>query len=438
MNLATSSSAPTKAVWVGHGSTKIIPPAEYWAFLAQEMPGPQIERLKEQSDQRHSEFTTGGLPAPEADALALLIRFASDGWVERRERHVCPECAEELNAQEITAPRCPRCGKNFREHGGVKGETVFVRDLSAVRSVDWVVAIHGMNTSGAWQEAFSWRFSTTWGRSVPVAVYKYGFVVVGVVLAWRRRKFQRELRTKLAALRDEARAQGFLGNPDVIAHSFGTWLFGHLLEDELRRNQSDRLQFGRVILAGCILRPDFDWKSIREAHLVEDVLNHYGTEDRVVPLAHVTITESGPSGRRGFDGDQVLNIRAIGFGHSDLFSIERHDDKGLTYLSNSYQKYWRPFLMLPSVELAALPDRKDPEESWRQFPWPLRGTLFPFLALPLLLSIVCLLSAWIGVPLWRWRTPFVDFAEITASGLVLLFLYATTVSLWRHRRRRRG
>ena len=137
----------------------------------------------------------------------------------------------------------------------------FLSELSAVRSVDWVVAIHGMNTSGAWQEAFSWRFSTTWGRSVPVAVYKYGFVVVGVVLAWRRRKFQRELRTKLAALRDEARAQGFLGNPDVIAHSFGTWLFGHLLEDELRRNDSDRLQFGRVILAGCILRPDFDWRA---------------------------------------------------------------------------------------------------------------------------------------------------------------------------------
>jgi len=436
MNLATSSIAPPKAIWVGQGSTKIPPPPEYWAFLAQEMPGPQFERLKEQSEQRHSEFTAGGLPAPEADALAVLVRFASDGWVERRERHLCPECAEELNAQEITVPVCPRCGKNFREHGGVVDETVFVRELSAVRSVDWVVAIHGMNTSGAWQEAFSWRFSTTWGRSVPVAVYKYGFVVVGVILAWRRRKFQRELRAKLVALRDEARAQGFLGNSDVIAHSFGTWLFGHLLEDELRRDESDRLQFGRVILAGCILRPDFDWKSIRRAHLVEDVLNHYGTEDRIVPLAHVTITESGPSGRRGFDGDQVHNIRAVGFGHSDLFSIEKHDDKGLTYLASSYQKYWRPFLTLPSEELAVLPDRKDPEQSWSQFSWPLRGTLFPFLALPLVLTAVCLLAAWTGAPLWRWRTPLVDFAGITASGLALLLLCAATTRLWRKWRRR--
>jgi len=40
----------------------------------------------------------------------------------------------------------------------------------------------------------------------------------------------------------------------------------------------------------------------------------------------VTIVESGPSGRRGFDGDQVLNIQAVGFGHSDLFSIEKHDE----------------------------------------------------------------------------------------------------------------
>lgn len=433
-----SSSAPGKAVWVGKGSTKIPPPSEYWAFLTQELPGPQTERLKEQSDQRHSEFTTGDLPAPEADALALLIRFASDGWVERRERHLCRECGEELNAQDITAPVCPRCGKSFREHSGVVDETVFLRELSAVRSVDWVVAIHGMNTSGAWQEAFSWKFSTTWGRSVPVAVYKYGFVVVGVVLAWRRRKFQRELRTKLAALKDEARAQGFLGNPDVIAHSFGTWLFGHLLEDELKRSEADRLQFGRVILAGCILRPNFDWKNIREAHLVEDVLNHYGTADRVVPLAHVTIVESGPSGRRGFDGDQVLNIQAVGFGHSDLFSIEKHDEKGLTYLANSYQKYWRPFLTLPSEELAVLPDRKDPEQLWRQFPWPLRGTLFPFLVLPLVLTLLCLLAAWIGAPLWGWRTPLLDFVGITTSGLVLLLACAATVSLWRHWRRRDG
>lgn len=438
MKPGTSPRAPGKVLWVGQGSTKILPPAEYWLFLAQGMPDAPVERLKEQSDQRHSEFATTGLPGPEASALALLMRFASDGWVERQERHRCPECGEELDGQAITEQVCPICRKSFAKKGGVVDEVVFVRELGAVRSVDWVVAIHGMNTTGAWQEAFSWKFSTTWGRSVPVAVYKYGFVVVGVVLAWRRRKFQRELRMKLAALQDEARAQGFFGNPDVIAHSFGTWLFGHLLQDELKRDEADRLQFGRVILAGCILRPDFDWKRIREAHLVEDVLNHYGTADRIVPLAHVTIIESGPSGRRGFDGDQVLNIQAVGFGHSDLFSIDKRTENGLTFLSNSYQKYWRPFLTLPVTELATLPDRMDPQSPWGQFSWPLRGTLFPFLALPLVLTVACLVAAWIGALLWHWQKLLSCFAEITAVGLVLLLGWAALVGSWRKRKRLHG
>ncbi len=292
-----------------------------------------------------------------------------------------------------------------------------------------------MNTSGAWQEAFNWKFSTTWGRSVPVAVYKYGIVIMGVVLAWRRRKLQRELRTKLAALRDQARTEGFLGNPDVIAHSFGTWLFGHLLAEELKRNEEDSLKFGRIILAGCILRPDFDWKGIRQAHLVEDVLNHYGTVDSIVPLAHATITDSGPSGRRGFDGDQVLNIQATGFGHSDLFSIDKRHANGLTYLANSYQKYWRPFLTLPTEELSSLPDRMDPERPWRKLPWPMRGSLFPFLALPLVLALAGLLTAGIGQYLWRWRGPLLGIAVTIASGLALLLTLTAIARLlqrWRN------
>jgi hypothetical protein len=79
-----------------------------------------------------------------------------------------------------------------------------------------------MKTAGAWQEAFSWHLATTWGRGVPVAVYKYGIVVAGVIMAWRRRELVRQFRNKVAVLRDEARAQGYSGNPDLVAHSFGT------------------------------------------------------------------------------------------------------------------------------------------------------------------------------------------------------------------------
>jgi hypothetical protein len=274
-------------------------------------------------------------------------------------------------------------------------------------------------------------FSTTWGRSVPVAVYKYGVVIAGVILVWRRSKLKRDLRKKLAALRDQASAHGFEGNPDVIAHSFGTWLLGHLLKDELRRSPAEQLRFGRIILAGCVLRPDFDWKSVKDADLVEDVLNHYGTADKVVPLAHATIWDSGPSGRRGFDGDQVLNVQAQGFGHSDLFSTTKFTVNGATCLTNSYQKYWRPFLTLPREELTSIPDRIDPKTTWRQLPLALRGTVFPFVALPFLAASLTFAVAGFGGYSWAWRKIFVVVAGVSVLGGVLLVLSTAMFSLWR-------
>jgi len=423
--------APSNATWVGEGNVTILPPTEYWAHLAGTMPGALVEKLREQSDQRVTEFTVPGLGPPENLALELLTRFAADGWVAREERHRCPECHADLSEQDVTAAECPHCREAYSENGGVTVETVFVRRLAPIRSVDWVVAIHGMNTSGAWQEEFTWTVSTTWGRSVPVAVYKYGKVIASVLMTWRRHNLQRSLRDKLAALRHEARAQGYDGNPDVIAHSFGTWLFGHLLKDELARKSDDHLRFGRVILAGCILRPDFDWRSIKDEKLVQDVLNHYGTEDRVVPLAHATIRDSGPSGRRGFDGDQVINIRASGFGHSDVLSIDKRFDSDVTYLSNSYQRYWRPFLTLPQKELLNIPDRLNPPKPWCQLWWPLRGTLFPFFALPLVLALMGLLMGIIVSLLWGWRGIEEGVAVVSGAGIGTLVVLIAITGFWR-------
>jgi hypothetical protein len=431
MKPATLLRSQTPAKWVGIGRITIPPPPEYWADLASETPGPQLEQLKELSSQRLNEFSSHNLPPPEAAAIDLLNRLTSDGWLAREERYSCPQCTQDLGLEELAGPICPHCGAVYSECGGITTEEVFIRHLAQTRSVDWVVAIHGMNTSGTWQEEFSWMFSTTWGRSVPVAVYKYGIVIAGVLLAWRRSGLMRGLRRKLAVLRDQARAHGFEGNPDVIAHSFGTWLFGHLLKDEVRRLPVDQLRFGRVILTGCVLRPDFDWKSIKDAGLVEDVLNHYGTADGVVPLAHATIWDSGPSGRRGFDGDQVLNVQALGFGHSDLFSLDKCAVDGATCLAHSYQRHWRPFLSLPREELVDLPDRIDPKTSWRQLPWALRGTIFPFIALPFVAAILAFVLACVGRYLWEWRETIATFAGVSVLAGALIVVLTAIVSIWR-------
>ena len=439
-------SAHAPRTWIGQGSTSIVPPADYWAYLAGVVPGPQLEQLQLLSARRLNEFTPSDLPPPEGTAVELLERVAGDGWLQRIQRQKCPNCRFELDEEQAAQPMCPDCGEAYIQHGGVTAETVYVRNLAKSRDVDWVVAIHGMNTTGAWQEAFGWHIGTTWGRSVPVAIYKYGIVIAGVIMAWRRHKLQHSLRGKLAALRAEAVARGFSGKPDVIAHSFGTWLFGHLLEDELTRGPEERLKFGRIILTGCVLRPDFNWKRIKDAGLVDDVLNHYGSKDAVVPLAHATIWDSGPSGRRGFDGDQVVNLRAEGCGHSDLFSIEkcvvngkcRQDCTGAAgetrHLEHSYTRYWRPFLTLPRHELCGLPDRADPTTTWRPRPWPLRGTVFPFVALPFIVALLALLAAALGRGLWEVREILATVAGIGAVALALMLAAVAITGLWRQRR----
>lgn len=430
------------------GSTSIVPPPDYWATLREQFPGLQIDKLRALSDERLSELTPNALPPPDSTAMALLDRVAADGWLTRTVRLRCPNCDLVLDPEAASRAVCPQCGEAYSQHGGVVTETIYVRDLAPSRAVDWVIVIHGMNTTGAWQESFSWYLGTTWGRSVPVAVYKYGIVIAGVIMAWRRSKLRKELRDKLATLRDEAKARGFTGKPDVVAHSFGTWLLGRLLENELTRDRDERLTFGRVILAGCVLRPDFDWKRMKAEGLVEDVLNHYGTRDVVVPLAHAMINHSGPSGRRGFDGHEVLNVRAEGYGHSDLLTIEKCVVNGesfqkcggrgaaaTTHLQYSYKRTWRPFLTLPQHELAGLLDQSDPPTPWRPLPWPLRGTLFPFLALPLLLALAALVAAGVGDGLWIvWRALAIIVA-VLAAGLASLLIAVVVMELPRRLRR---
>lgn len=430
---------------IGIGSTTFPPPEAYWDALAAELPDQPVAALREKSDARLNAFRPSDLPPPRQAALGLLERVAADGWVVKKVRHECPNCQFELTKDEAAGHVCPDCNEQYFDHGGVVEEVVFERDVPT-RQVDWVVAIHGMNTKGEWQEEFSWYFSTTWGRSVPVSVYKYGIVIAGVLMPWRRRTLQTEFREKFAKLREQAEARSFSGKPDVIAHSFGTWLLGHMLEDELDRPEEERLRVGRIILTGSVIRPDFDWRRLKDAGIVEEILCHYGSKDPIVPLAHYAIVDSGPSGRRGFDGDEVINVVAEGFGHSDLFSVEKcvvagkslqvctGGDKETRQLDDSYQRVWRPFLQLSAEEFAGLPDRRDPPTPWRQAPWFLRGTVLPFFLLPLVAIALLVAVGLLGKWLWPAAPLLGTAAKACLAGLLALFSGFLLTGAWRRLR----
>jgi hypothetical protein len=301
----------------------------------------------------------------------------------------CPNCDIELSDEERRLEFCPNCSQSYAENGGLRQTCRFVYNTVRSRDVIWALALHGMNTRGAWQEELNWRVSTAYGRSVPVAIYKYGLVRPGAI--WRpslRAKIE-DVASKIAELRGDTFQSGFSGPPDVIAHSLGTWLIGHALQ------WYPSLRIGRLILTGSILRPDFDWARILARGQVEAILNHYGSEDFWARIAHFVIPDSGPSGRRGFNaGNDVTQVCAQGFGHSDFF-LQKN-------LGTVFENVWRPFLTSQLVvEISA---SAEPSE-WAPAPWILRATILPLILLTVYWAIVgalvgaCLLGLYDGA---RW------------------------------------
>ena len=444
--------------WSGDASPVALPPDGYWRHLKTKFAPDVVYAVAAKSEDRVGELKASTFPRPQQDEAArALATIGADGWVECVARYRCSEDDELLTRAHFDAGRCPR-----DDGGEVIEELIYERELAPSRKVEWAIAIHGMNTAGAWQEEFSWYIGTSQGRSVPVAVYKYGRVITGVILAFRRKKKKEGLREKLVTLQRQADSQGFDHPPDIIVHSFGTWLIGQILLDQLearkskkpRKTNENEIVFGRLILAGCILRPDFPWAAIKKAKMVEEVLLHYGTKDKVVPLAHWGIRDSGPSGRRGFDRDpdsgafEVVNLRAEGYGHSDLFSVKKCVVDGTPlqkcspgsrrHLDHTYQEYWKPFLTLPAAEFDsafAVGVRVNPPREWKQAWWPLRGTVLPWIALPLLIALLVMVVGLIGEGVEELLRVAVIASAVAGALLVVFVLLMLLQTLVRSFRR---
>lgn len=339
---------------------------------------------------------TGGDPD---DAVRILRRFCDFGRLEERTVYHCPNdgCpGAALSRDEAARHKCPCCQEDLPgDPAKLESELIFDVLGGVSRDVRWLVALHGMNTRGEWQEQFSWRIATKYRYSAPVNIYKYGLILSGAVSPWRLRVLVRRLARSLRRATREAARAGFGDRPDVIAHSLGTWLLGHALHEH-----SD-LRVGRVILAGCTLRPDFDWQSLIDAERVEAVLNHFGTKDHPTKICQFLIPDSGPSGRLGFCSRGVLNVQAEGYAHSDFFLVDRMreqlaDGTGL----------WCRFLSLPRDRLEGAIGNEPAIKTWRQAPaW--RREPVRIAALAGFYVAIPLVTIWLGI-----RNLADDFREV--------------------------
>lgn len=357
-----------------------------WSALTQEHSQALVQAL-------HLHFLGGGnleisakqlaneATANEGDATKLLDRVAAIGALRIAVRLICPcDNRSPLTEDDVASGICPHCHKAFEADFGAQPslERSYYREARQSRDVCWILALHGMNTRGPWQESFNWLAARSYGRSVPVAIYKYGIVRPGAILKFRQRKLIKQVQERIKALSGETEVSGFGGMPDVIAHSLGTWLLGHALADD------PSLRVGRVILTGCILRPDFDWQKLIDSAQVQAVLCHTASKDFWAGIAHYIIPDSGPSGVCGFNNRQLVgHAILVGGKHSDFFLEER--------LPDLFDTVWHPFLTKPEgskVEEADLPAAE-----WRQACWPFRATLLRYLVLLVAAVLAMILAA---------------------------------------------
>ncbi len=140
---------------------------------------------------------------------------------------------------------------------------------------DAVIILHGIRDNGHWTKRIARNLKSTSKRCVLRAPSpSYGFFSMFDFLMPNRRR-----RQALWFLEQYADVRECYPRAKIsfVGHSNGTYLAGKAMEE------CNQVEFKRMVLAGSVLRTDFDRDGLKEkGQLLEAVLNLKGTRDNVV------------------------------------------------------------------------------------------------------------------------------------------------------------
>lgn len=237
-----------------------------------------------------------------------------------------------------------------------------------------VVTVHGIRTFGGWQTRLR-RLIERANPAIEVQAFIYGyFSAIAFLIPPLRWLIVRHFRIALERLRTN--------NPtariDLVAHSFGTYLVGWALA-----KTQVPLSAHTVLLAGSVLRADFDWSPLIARAILRRLINDCGIDDFVLALSQLGVLFTGMAGRAGFSGLQSTSLQNRYFrgGHSLYFD-------GVNADPDYFMKtYWIP-IFLSDSGIVSIDERVSPS--------PVRGIVETLLrnAEPIELTIyLCLFSA---------------------------------------------
>jgi hypothetical protein len=196
-----------------------------------------------------------------------------------------------------------------------------------------LITVHGIRTFGQWQDRLK-KLVTAANPNVEVKEYGYGYFSVVAflipVVRWLAViSFRRRLKL---LLKTHPRAP-----VSIVAHSFGT----HIVARALQSMKPGELpEIPVVILAGSVLKSNFDWTRLLNSGKLKRVINDCGIDDNILLLSQMCVLLTGMAGRVGFYGfsdEQVMN-RYFAGGHSHYFQPAGAD------LDSFMRSRWVPIL----------------------------------------------------------------------------------------------
>jgi O-acetyl-ADP-ribose deacetylase (regulator of RNase III) len=186
----------------------------------------------------------------------------------------------------------------------------------AVRSHS-VVLVHGIRTAAGWREAIGTELEKADPHLTPIPVgYEFFDIVrfITPVGPWRRAAAETVWK-KMNSVFDNPN----IAQVSIIAHSFGTWIVGYIL-------QTHPAKFHRVILCGSVLDTQYDWAHVQEKIVAPPfqsapnvrVVNDCGTRDIWPVMAKFMTWGYGIAGRWGFQ-HALVKDRFHEVDHSGFF-----------------------------------------------------------------------------------------------------------------------
>lgn len=210
----------------------------------------------------------------------------------------------------------------------IKFETV--KNVSKHTSENSVtcLSVHGIRTFGQWQQDLK-KIVESYVRAIKFEHYKYGyFTVVSFFIPFLRNLQVKKFRLALQEIINREDSEEII----VFCHSFGTYIVVNAI-DSLVEEGFDCSKVSRLVLAGSVLRSNYDFSNILEKTNMK-ILNECGFNDNVLLFSEGFVPNTGMAGRVGFYGlnNQRFANRFFQGGHSHYF------DKS----NNFIEKYWLP------------------------------------------------------------------------------------------------